>query len=115
MKRAVTLFCVLLFAPLAHAADNATTGYHEVNRILVHSSNDTIFPTWSGKAQITFATTLVWGTPNVCSTAAVVVHEDDTRLVAALHTAHAQGKPVRLYVDDSQLQGTYCILRAVQY
>jgi hypothetical protein len=114
MKRAVSFFAVLLLAPFAHAADNHTPGYHDITGIVIHSKTEPIAPTWAGLTQVTFAA-LTWATPNVCSTSAVVVRDNDAHVVAALHAAKAQDKPVRLFVDDSQLHSVYCILRAVQY
>lgn len=119
MKSSVIASCSLLLISAfgtVQAANNSTNAYYEIKNVIFWSKSDPIYPQWAGKVSIEFTQPLVWTSLGVCSITTVAVRETDTHVMSAVQTALASGRSVRLYVDDSQrIDGTYCIVRALQY
>jgi hypothetical protein len=111
-----TVSTFALVAGSAHAANNSTSDYIEIQNLGFFSKDDPILLNWRGFVSVTFTQPLAWTVPGVCNQTMVAVRPTDTHLIAAVQTAYASGKGLRVYVDDSQrLDSAYCILRAVQY
>ena len=119
MKKSIVAGCGLLLIAAfgtVQAANNWTSAYYEIKNVVFWSKSDPIYPQWQGYVSVEFTQPLVWGIPGICSTTTVAVRPADTHVISAVQTALASGRTVRLYVDDSQrIDGTNCILRALQY
>lgn len=117
MRRLIVAAVIsLAVAQTAQAANNATDSFNEIKDLIFYSNQEPIVTVWAGYLSVQFTQPLVWSTPGVCHQTTVAIRPDDKHLMAAVQTAFALGKPLRVYTDDSQkLSGTYCILRALLY
>jgi hypothetical protein len=114
LGRCIVLMLVALGS--ANAQNNSTSSYYEIRNVIFWSKIEPIYPTWAGYISVEFTQPLVWATTGTCNTSTVAVRPEDTHIISAVQVALATGKPVRLYSDDAQrVDGSYCILRALQY
>lgn len=116
MKLLAISLGLLSAASAAEAQNNYTNSYYEIKDLVFFSKTETVYPTWAGYVSMTLTQPITWAIPNVCSDGSVAIRPEDNHIIAAVQTAFASGRTVRLYVDDAQrLSGNFCILRAVQY
>ena len=119
MGRIVNMFLLMvLLVSNASAANNYTPSgtLYEINKLVVYSTNETIYPSWAGFTILSFSQQLIWNTINNCSTSSVAIRIEDKHLISAAQAAYATGKGVRLYVDDAhRIDNSVCILRAFEY
>jgi hypothetical protein len=106
---------LVVFAGESHSANNWTDAYYEINEIVAFSTVEPVYPNWAGYSSVTFKQTVVWASPNACSSAGVAVRPNDKHIFASIQMSLALGKRIRLYVDDTNTVGGYCILRAIQF
>lgn len=115
MMRVFVGLTALLISNLAAAQDNYTDAYYEIRDLIIFSKVEPVHPAWAGYVQVRFTQPLVWVVPNTCNTGSAAIRPEDTHIIAAIQTAWKMGRNLRLFADDSQrIDGSYCILRAVQ-
>jgi hypothetical protein len=105
----------LLAVPSAQAGNNYSTTFVTISNLVFYSASDDIYPQYDGAAVVNFATPVTWALGNNCATTAVAIHPADKSLMTAVQAAQATGRPIHVFVDDSQtVDGVVCWLRAVE-
>jgi len=115
VRLAVVGLLGMLMSGVALARDNYSTTFVAVTNLVFYSANDDIYPQYAGAAVVNFATPVGWAFGGPCATGAVAIRSNDKSLMTAVETAQATGRPIRVFVDDSQtVDGVVCWLRAVE-
>jgi len=105
----------LLTTGIALAQNNYSTTFVTITNLVFYSANDDIYPRYAGAAVVNFATPVIWTFGGPCATGAVAIRPNDKPLMTAVETAQATGRPIQVFVDDSQtVDGVVCWLRAVE-
>jgi hypothetical protein len=105
----------MLMTGIALAQNNYSTTFVPITNLVFYSANDDIYPLYAGTAVVTFATPVIWTFGGSCSTGAVAIRSNDKSLMTTVQTAQATGRPIQVFVDDSQtVDGVVCWLRAVE-
>ena len=105
----------LLAAQGAQAGNNNSTTFVTIGNLVFYSVSDDIYPLYDGSVVVNLATPVTWQFGNNCATGAVAIRPGDKTLMTAVQTALATGRPVMLFVDDSQtVDGVVCWLRAIE-
>jgi hypothetical protein len=115
VRLAVVGLLGMLTSGVALARNNYSTASVGVTNLVFYSANDDIYPQYAGAAVVNFATPVVWAFGGPCATGAVAIRSNDKSLMTAVETAQATGRPIQVFVDDSQtVDGLVCWLRAVE-
>jgi hypothetical protein len=115
IRVAVAGLLVTLMAGMAQAQNNYSTTFVPITNLVFYSANDGIYPLYAGATVVNFGTPVIWTFGGPCATGAVAVRPNDKSLITAVETAQATGRPVQVFVDDSQtVDGVVCWLRAVE-
>jgi hypothetical protein len=105
----------LLAAQSAAAANNYSTTFVTIANLVFYSASDDIYPLYDGAVVVNLAQPVTWQFGNNCATTAVAIRSGDKPLMTAVQTALAAGRPIQLFVDDSEtVDGVVCWLRAVE-
>lgn len=105
----------LLAAESAAANNNYSTTFVTISNLVFYSLSDDVYPLYDGVVVVYLAQAVTWQFGNTCATTAVAIRSGDKPLMTAVQTALATGRPVQLFVDDSQtVDGVVCWLRAVE-
>src|SRR5580704_7744948 len=105
----------LLAARIAEAGNNYSTSLVTISNLVFYSASDGIYPLYDGTVVVNFATPVTWSFGNNCANSVVAIRSGDKTLMTAVQTALATGRPIQVFVDDSQtVDGVVCYLRAVQ-
>jgi hypothetical protein len=105
----------LLAAQSVSAANNYSTAFITISNLVFYSVSDDVYPQYAGAVAVYLAKPITWQFGNNCSTTAVAIRSGDKPLMTAVETALATGRPVQLFVDDSQtVDGVVCYLRAIE-
>ena len=105
----------LLAARSAAAANNYSTTFITIANLVFYSASDDVYPQYDGTVVVYLAQPITWQFGNRCATSAVAIRGSDTPLMTAVQTALATGRPIQLFVDDSQtVDGVVCWLRAIE-
>ena len=100
---------------IAHAQNNYSTTFVTITNLVFYSGSDTVYPQYAGATVVSFATPVIWTFGGPCATGSVAIRSSDKSLITAVQTAQATGRPVQVFVDDSQtVDGVVCWLRAVE-
>ncbi|MDH5650954.1 MAG: hypothetical protein OEZ39_03665 [Gammaproteobacteria bacterium] len=116
IKIFVLLGCIAL-PGVSHAANVVSGTSLAIKDIFFHATVQTLPGNsgYGGMTQVRFAN-INWNNSTTCSIYDVFIKKEDTHMISAVLAAHATGKPIRLYVDDSaegQGVNNICYLRAV--
>jgi hypothetical protein len=115
MKVLLTGVMGLLAAQIAQAQDNYSTSFVAIANLVFYSTNDAVYPQYDGAVVVLFAKPIAWSFGNSCATTAVAIRSGDKPLMTAVQAALATGRPIQVFVDDSQtVDGVVCYLRAVE-
>jgi hypothetical protein len=105
----------MLVTGIALAQNNYSTTFVGVTNLVFYSANDAIYPPYAGAAVVNFGTPVIWAFGGACATGSVAIRPNDKSLMTAVATAQATGRPIQVFVDDSQtVDGVVCWLRAVE-
>ena len=105
----------LLVTGIAAAQNNYSTTFVGITNLVFYSANDSVYPQYAGAAVVNFATPVIWAFGGPCATGTVAIRSNDKSLMTAVETAQATGRPIQVFVDDSQtVDGVVCWLRAVE-
>ena len=105
----------MLMTGIVEAQNNYSTTFLPITNLVVYSGNDTIYPQYAGATVVTFGTPVTWAFGGTCATGAVAIRSGDKSLLTAVETAQATGRPIQVFVDDSQtVDGIVCWVRAVE-
>jgi hypothetical protein len=114
-KAAIAALVGVLMIGSAHAQDNYSTTFLTITNLVFYSGSDTVYPQYAGATVVNFATPVIWTFGGPCATGVVAIRSSDKSLITAVQTAQATGRPIRVFVDDSQtVDGVVCWLRAVE-
>jgi hypothetical protein len=115
VKPAIAGLVGVLMIGIAHAQNNYSTTFVTISNLVFYSGSDTVYPQYAGAAVVNFATPLTWAFGSPCATGAVAIRSSDKSLMTAVQTAQATGRPIQVFVDDSQtVDGVVCWLRAIE-
>lgn len=104
-----------LAAQSAAAGNNYSTTFVTISNLVFYSLSDDVYAQYDGAVVVYLAQPITWQFGNNCATTAVAIRNADKPLMTAVQTALATGRPVQLFVDDSQtVDGFVCWLRAVE-
>ena len=104
----------MLTTGVALAQNNYSTAFVGITNLVFYSASDHIYPLYAGATVVNFGTPVVWAFGGPCATGAVAIRPDDKPLITAVQAAQATGRPVQVFVDDSQtVDGVVCWLRAI--
>jgi len=117
LNRAILCVCAFaLWSSVAHAQDNRSATYVTLANLVFYSAQDKIYPQYAGTVSIELTSPITWVTPTGCATGVVEIRGTDVALISAAQTALATGRPVEIFVDDSQtVDGVVCFVRALEY
>ena len=116
MKVLTVLLSMSIWMSDAGAANVYTDGGYKLNNTVMHSLQESIYPTWAGVVIIYPETPVTWIGGNLCNTNAMIIRNEDTHLISLVLAAYTTSQPVRLFADDSlTVDGNYCFLRAIGY
>jgi hypothetical protein len=105
---------LLTMQPALAGNNNSTTSITIAN-LVFYSASDDIYPQYAGTVVVNMAQPITWQFGNNCATTAVAIRSADKTLMTAVETALATGRPIQVFVDDSQtVDGVVCYLRAVE-
>jgi hypothetical protein len=115
LRVAVAGLLGMLMTGIAEAQNNYSTTFVTITNLVFYSANDGVYPQYAGAAVVNFATPVIWAFGGPCATGAVAIRSNDKSLMTAVETAQATGRPIQVFVDDSQtVDGLVCWLRAVE-
>jgi hypothetical protein len=121
MKRAVMikLFLMsaagLLAAEAAQAQNNYSTTFAQISNLVFYSASDDVYPAYDGTVVVLFAQPITWTYGGTCATGTVAIRSADKTLMTGVQAALATGRPIKVFVDDSQtVDGVVCFLRAIE-
>jgi hypothetical protein len=120
MKRAIRKLLLasvagLLAVQVAQAQNNYSTTFANITNLVFYSASDDIYPLYDGTVVVLFAQPITWVYGTTCATTAVAIRSTDKTLMTGVQAALATGRPVQVFVDDSQtVDGVVCYLRAIE-
>jgi hypothetical protein len=105
----------MLTTGIALAQNNYSNAFVGISNLVFYSTADDIYPLYAGATVVNLATPVTWTFNGPCATGAVAIRPGDKALITAVETAEATGRPIQVFVDDSQtVDGVVCWLRAVE-
>jgi hypothetical protein len=105
----------LLTAQSAQAGNNYSTTFVTISNLVFYSLSDDIYPLYDGTVVVYLSQPITWQFGNNCATTAVAIRSGDKPLMTGVQTALATGRPIQLFVDDSEtVDGVVCWLRAIE-
>jgi len=115
IKLFLTAIMALLTAQAALAQNNYSTTFIGITNLVFYSASDDIYPAYDGTVVVLMYTPITWAYGGTCATTAVAIRSADKTLMTGVQAALATGRPIQVFVDDSQtVDGVVCYLRALE-